>query len=378
MAHRIYLSPPDVGPAEQAALDAAFASGWIAPLGPDVDAFERELAAYAGRAQAVALSSGTAALHLGLLSLGAGPGDVVVTTTMTFAATVNAILYTGAEPVLVDCDAQGGMDVDLLAEAVTALVGEGRRIAAIVPVDLLGRVVDHQAVAAVAQAAGVPVLSDAAESLGSRYQGRSAAGWGDLAAVSFNGNKVMTTSGGGALFTDDEALAARVRYLSTQARQPTAHYEHTEVGYNYRLSNLLAALGRAQLRRLDTMVARRQQVREVYRQRFAELPGVSVFPDVDQRAGAVDNCWLTALLLDPALARVDPTAVRLALERGDIESRPLWKPMHRQPAFARLRVWGGSCAERLFARGLALPSGSSMTEADIERVVASVLHTVKT
>ncbi|MDZ4046108.1 MAG: aminotransferase class I/II-fold pyridoxal phosphate-dependent enzyme, partial [Rhodoglobus sp.] len=252
MSDRIHMSSPDVGEAEEEAVLAALRSGWIAPLGPDVDAFEVEMAERVGVAHGVALSSGTAALHLGLLALGAGPGDVVVTSTMTFAATTNAIVYTGAEPYFIDADpATGNMDVALLREALRNLHAAGERIVAIVPVDLLGKTVDYTAILEAADEFDVPVLADAAESLGARHRGRAAGSFGRASIVSFNGNKIMTTSGGGMLLTDDPAIAAHTRYLATQARQPVVHYEHTDIGYNYRMSNLLAALGRAQLRRLD-------------------------------------------------------------------------------------------------------------------------------
>ncbi|MFL6110171.1 MAG: aminotransferase class I/II-fold pyridoxal phosphate-dependent enzyme, partial [Catenulispora sp.] len=245
---RILLSPPDVGPREEELVLQAIRSGWIAPLGPMVDAFEERMADRCGRTQAVALSSGTAALHLGLLELGAGPGTVVVVSTMTFAATANAVVYTGAEPVFVDCDeATGTIDPQLLEAALIDLRRQGRRIAAAIPVDLLGRCADYTALEPICAQTGVPVLADAAESLGASHAGRPAGAFGRMAALSFNGNKIITTSGGGMLLTDDSAVADRIRYLSTQARQPVLHYEHTEIGYNYRLSNLLAAVGLAQL-----------------------------------------------------------------------------------------------------------------------------------
>lgn len=359
MPERIYLSPPDVGELEERYLVNAIRSGWVAPLGPEVDAFEAELAAYCDRRFCVALSSGTAALHLGLLTLGVGPGDVVVTSTMTFAATANAIVYTGAEPYFVDADDTGNMNPDLLIEALDDLAGQGVTPAAILPVDLLGKVVDHQRIDAIAAARGIPVLSDAAESLGAKRNGRPAASYGVAAVVSFNGNKVMTTSGGGALLTDDLEFADRVRYLATQARQPVAHYEHTDIGYNYRMSNLLAALGRAQLSRLDAMIERRRAMRARYKELFAGVPGVSVFGTRDDHE---DNCWLTAIVVDEKAAGWAADDLTTALAEQNIESRPLWKPMHLQPIFdgARGRVDGTS--ERLFKTGVTLPSGSGLSE----------------
>ena len=237
---KIYMSSPDVTDLEEQALVRAIRSGWIAPLGPEVDAFEAELAEYCGRKHAVALSSGTAALHLGLLTLGVGAGDLVLTSSLTFAATTSAIVYTGAEPVFIDADETGNMNPDLLEEAFQTLKDEGKTVKVVVPVDLLGKVADHERIGEIASRYGAVVLSDAAESLGATLNGKSAGAFGKAAVVSFNGNKIMTTSGGGALLTDDAEFAQHVRYLATQARQPVVHYEHTDIGYNYRLSNILA------------------------------------------------------------------------------------------------------------------------------------------
>ena len=370
MSDRIYLSSPDVTEAEAEAVAEAVRSGWVAPLGPEVDAFEAELARYCGREHCVALSSGTAALHLGLLTLGVGPGDVVITSTMTFVATANAITYTGAEPVFVDCDETGNIDVDLLSQAMAECAAEGRRVGAVVPVDLLGKVVDHEGVAEAVASHGVPVLADSAESLGAVRHGRPAASFGRAAALSFNGNKVMTTSGGGALLTDDAAIAERVRYLSTQARQPVVHYEHTDIGFNYRLSNVLAALGRAQLGRLDSMVERRRGHRLAYRDLFRDAPGVTVFGEPSGADGGEtrDNFWLTSVLIDEARAGFSPEGLRLALAEADIEARPLWKPMHLQPVFAGARAVLNGTSDRLFATGLSLPSGSVLDDDQMARV----------
>ncbi len=367
---RIFLSSPDVGEAEESALVRAIRSGWVAPLGPEVDAFEAELAAYSQRAHCVALSSGTAALHLGLLVLGVRPGDVVVTATMTFAATANAVTYVGAEPVFVDADDTGNMNPELLEAALDDLASQGRRVGAIVPVDLLGKVVDHERIGEIAAVRGIPMLSDAAESLGARRGGRPAASFGEGAAVSFNGNKVMTTSGGGAYLTDVAEAAERVRYLATQARQPVVHYEHTDVGYNYRMSNLLAGLGRAQLARLDGMIERRRRLRAHYRELFADTPGVEIFgePSESNDGTTRDNFWLTSILVDPDVAGFTAEDVRVALADGNIEARPLWKPMHLQPVFADARAYIDGTSERLFTTGLSLPSGSVLTDSDVNRV----------
>lgn len=370
MSTRIFMSSPDVGVEEEEAVVAAMRSGWIAPLGPEVDAFERELADRVGVAHGVALSSGTAGLHLGLLTLGVKPGDVVLTSSMTFAATANAIAYTGAEPYFIDADPRtGNMDPVLLREALIELRDGGESAAAIVPVDLLGKAVDYTAILAIADEFGVPVLADAAESLGAVHAGRPAGSFGRASVVSFNGNKIMTTSGGGMLLTDDEAFAQHVRYLATQARQPVVHYEHTDIGFNYRMSNLLAALGRAQLVRLDAMIARRREMRELYKRLFAEIDGVEVF---GAEGDEDDNVWLTSILVDSAVTGWEPSVLAAALAEDDIESRPLWKPMHAQPVFATARRRLSGASDALFARGLTLPSGSALTDDQRERVVTAI------
>lgn len=381
----ILLSGPDVGEAEKQAVLRALDSGWIAPLGPEVDAFEEEVAKRVGRKYAVALSSGTAGLHLGLLALGVKPGDVVVTASMTFAATANAIVYTGAEPFFVDADINtGNMAPQLLDDALATLAEAGANVAAAVPVDLLGQVADYPAfeeiVAKHEPSFGhkIPILADAAESLGASLDGVPAGKFGDAAIFSFNGNKIMTTSGGGMLVTDDKELADQVRYLATQARQPVAHYEHEDIGYNYRLSNLLAALGRAQLTRLDEMIARRRQIREMYKEVFADVEGVTIFqsdaadPDREGSAEGVaddgDNFWLTAVVVDPDEAGWSVNDLSAALSKHNIENRPLWKPMHLQPVFAQAGAAEDSSSEWLFEHGLTLPSGSALTDEQLGEI----------
>ncbi|WP_200949625.1 DegT/DnrJ/EryC1/StrS family aminotransferase [Leifsonia sp. Root227] len=366
MSSKIYMSSPDVGDLEQEYVLNAMRSGWIAPLGPDVDGFEREIAERVGVEHAVALSSGTAALHLALLGLGVGRGDTVVTATMTFAATANAIAYTGAAPFFVDADpVTGNISPALLEQALSQLSAEGRNVAAIVPVDLLGRSADYDAILPLAEGYGIPVLADAAESLGASYRGKPAGSFGVAAALSFNGNKILTTSGGGMLLTDDESLASRARYLATQARQPVVHYEHVDIGYNYRMSNLLAALGRAQLSRLDGMIARRAAVRELYRDLFAPVPGVTIFQGAGDEA---DNKWLTSILVEPSESGWTAEELREWLNADQIESRPLWKPMHLQPAFADAGAVVDGSAEHLFEVGITLPSGSVLDGEQLDRV----------
>jgi dTDP-4-amino-4,6-dideoxygalactose transaminase len=366
----ILLSPPDVGPLEEQFVLDAIRSGWVAPAGPDLTAFEEEVARRVGAPHAVALSSGTAALHLALVSWGVGPGDVVPVSTLTFAATANAVAYVGAELHFVDCDEESGnMSPQLLEQALEQMRSEGRRVPAVIPVDLLGKSVDQTAIAAVAQRFGARVLCDAAESFGSVHAGRATGSFGDASVLSFNGNKMMTTSGGGMLLTADETLADHVRKLSTQAREPVPHYEHTEIGYNYRLSNLLAALGRAQLRRLDEMLQRRRGWRERYRALFAGQPGVRILGGADD---AGDNCWLTALVVDPDVSSWTAAEVAAALAAAGVETRPIWKPMHLQPVFAKAGATLDGSSERLFAHGLTLPSGSALTDEEFARIEAVV------
>lgn len=368
MTFSVLLSPPDTGELEQEYVLRALQSGWVAPAGPDLEMFERDVAARAGRAHGVALSSGTAALHLALVSWGVGPGDVVPVSTLTFAASVNAICYTGATPWFVDSEpTTGNISAPLLDRALGDLRRAGRSVPCVMPVDLLGTCVDHEAIAEVVGRHGVRILTDAAESLGSTRDGRPSAALGDAAALSFNGNKVMTTSGGGMLVTDDGALADHVRKLSTQAREPVSHYEHTEIGYNYRLSNILAALGRAQLSRLEAMIERRRGWRRRYAELVGDLPGVRVLGDP---AAVEDNAWLTALVIDPETASFTSGTLHEKFTTAGVETRPLWKPMHQQPVFAEQGSTLDGTSDRLFAQGLTLPSGSGMTEEQFTRVAA--------
>ncbi len=363
---RIHLSPPDVRDHERELLLAALDSGWVAPVGPDLDAFEAELAALAGTAHAVALTSGTAALHLALLLAGVGPGDDVLVPTLTFAASAFPVTYLGARPCFVDSE-PGTWNVSptLLAEELEAHRLAGRLPAAVVVVDLYGQCADWDEVLPLCDELGVPVIEDAAEALGATWAERPAGSFGRHGVLSFNGNKLITTSGGGALVTDDGEAAARARYLATQARQPVPHYEHADIGFNYRLSNLLAAFGRGQLRTLAERIARRHELRAAYGKLVAPLEGVELAP-VDPRGAT--NAWLTCITIDPSTG-VTPEQVRIHLEGDDIESRPLWKPMHQQPVFRDHPARLDGTADRLFGTGLCLPSGSAMTDADLDRVL---------
>jgi len=371
---RIYLSKADITEVEEHYILDAVRSGWVAPLGPHVDAFEVEIAARAGVSHALALASGTAALHLGLLELGAGPGTAVIMPSMTFAASANPVVYTGAEPVFVDSRADGNVDPELLMEAIDTLQAEGTRVVAAMSVDLFGRCADYDEILPGLYERSIPLIEDAAEALGATYNGRPAGSFGTAAVFSFNGNKIMTTSGGGMLLSKHEDLIERARYLSTQARQPAEYYEHTEIGFNYRLSNVLAALGRAQLTRLDSMLARRRAIREMYVEGLAGVPGVRFLGrDEEGRGDDGDNCWLTCIELDPAVTEVTPSQLIAELAGEDIESRRLWKPMHLQPVFASHRSFVNGESERLFGRGVTLPSGSALQDDEIERVI-KVLH----
>ena len=362
---RIFLSPPDVNESDGSAVQRAFESGWIAPLGPEVDAFEKELAVATDRAYGVALSSGTAALHLALILNGVQEGDRVLVSSLTFSATVNAIRYVGAEPVFVDSQAATwNMDPERLDEAIS----QGR-YAACIPVDIYGQCAGYLDIERMCADSGIPLIEDAAEALGATYENRPAGSFGDIAALSFNGNKIITTSGGGALVTDNREWAEQARWLATQSRDPAPHYQHSEIGYNYRLSNLLAGLGRSQLADLGRRVDIRRGHNRAYRESLGDLPGVELMPEI---SNGRSTFWLTALTIDPDAAGIDRETVRLHLETLDIEARPVWKPMHLQPVFEEYQVYGGEVSARLFDRGLCLPSGSSLDEEGRARVVAGV------
>jgi dTDP-4-amino-4,6-dideoxygalactose transaminase len=335
-----------------------------------LEAFERAFAEYVGLPHAVAVSSGTAALHLALRILGVGRGDAVIAPTLTFMGGVAAIDYQGARPVFVDCaPLDWGLDASLLDEAFDLAERSGAPVKAVVPTDLYGQACDIDTIRAVADARGAPVLLDSAEGVGALYRGRHAGHGAVAAAYSFNGNKILTTSGGGMLCSEDKALIDRARYLSTAARQPQPHYEHTEVGYNYRLSNLSAAVGLAQLETIEERVAARRAVFEGYRERLRDVPGFDFAPEAPERR---HTRWLTVALIDAAEFGLTPEQLRLALEEENIEARPLWKPMHLQPVFRNALKVGGERAEALFAQGLCLPSGTGMTSADLDRVCNAI------
>ena len=440
---KIFLSPPHMGGEEMRFVQEAFESNYIAPLGPQVDAFEREFAEYVRIKHCVALSSGTAAMHLALRILGVGPGDEVIASSLTFIGSVTPVVFQGANLVFVDCDRSSwNMDPDLLKDALEDCKRRGKVPKAVVPTDLYGQCADYERILEICGEYGVPVVADAAEALGAHFQksevrsqksekdsglepevgdqrtevgsrmtgtGNQKAGIGHrtsglwnhagvgakAAVFSFNGNKIITTSGGGMLASDDEDFIEHARFLSQQAREDFPHYEHTEIGYNYRMSNILAAIGRGQLRVLDERVKRKTEIFDYYQNALGNLPGIEFMPEADY---GKSNRWLTVILITPEEFGADREAVRLALEAENIEARPVWKPMHLQPVFNpqitqisringrkkaqntqnkdryKVKVIGGEVAEDLFERGLCLPSSTAMTNSDLDRVIDTILN----
>lgn len=367
MSKRIYLSPPHMSGEEITFIQQAFADNWIAPAGPHLAEFERRFCEYTGAKYAVALASGTAAIHLALLVLGVEAGDEVLVSTLTFAGSVNPIVYVGAKPVFIDSDSLSwNLDPNLLEDTLKARAKKNTLPKAIIPVHLYGQSADMEPIMATCEHYGVTVIEDAAEALGARYRNRHPGTIGRLGAFSFNGNKIITTSGGGMLVSNDEALITHARKLSSQAREPFPHYEHVEIGYNYRMSNVLAAIGCGQLQVIDDRVRRKREIYEYYRQHLGDIPGLTF---VDEMAYGRHTRWLTVMLVDPNEFGADREAIRLKLEEHNIESRPLWKPMHCQPVFQSYEVIGGSVAESLFDHGLCLPSGTALTNAELDRVV---------
>ncbi len=368
---RIWLSPPHLCGKEQEFVNEAFASNWIAPLGPHVDAFERELAAYVGVNHAAALSSGTAAIHLALLTLNIKPGDRVICSSFTFAGSCNPIAYCGAAPVFVDSEEETwNMCPKLLEEALETLKKEGTPAKAVILVELYGVPAKMEEIQRICRNFQVPLIEDAAEALGSTYKGRQLGSFGTIGILSFNGNKIITTSGGGALLSNSEETVARARFLATQARDPAPHYEHSEIGYNYRMSNLIAAVGRGQLTVLRDRVEKRQNTYAHYQKILGNVSAVA-FPA--NLPGAAPNRWLTTVLLPSRDVR---ERVRIALAETGIESRPLWKPMHLQTVFRSARAFTNGCAELLFERGLCLPSGSALTREQVEETSNIIIRSL--
>lgn len=367
---RLHLSPPHMSGREEAYVKQAFASNFVAPAGPMLEAFENAFAEYTNIPHAVAVSSGSAAVHLALKALDLSPGDEIWASTLTFVGSIGAAIHERLTPVFLEPDnTSWNLDPDLLGVELEAAARQGNLPKAVIPTDLYGQACDLDAILAHCRHYDVPVICDSAEAMGARYKNRHAGDGAFAACYSFNGNKIITTSGGGILASRDRRVVEYARYLSTQARQPAPHYEHTEIGFNYRMSNICAAIGLGQLELLDERVGRRRAIFETYRKFLSGLPGISFMPEA-----GYGNCtrWLTVIRIDAAEFGRDRERVRLALEAENIESRPVWKPMHMQPVFAGARHLGGNISEQIFADGLCLPSGSAMRDEDVERVASII------
>lgn len=370
MAKQIFLSPPHMGDRELEFVKEAFDTNWIAPVGPHVNAFETEFCQTVGSPYAAALSSGTAALHLALKLIGVEAGDEVFCSTLTFVATANPITYLGAKPVFIDSDRiSWNMNPELLRDAISRRARVGNLPKAVVLVHLYGQSADIDPILTTCRQYEIPLIEDAAEALGATYQDRSPGTFGKVGIFSFNGNKIITTSGGGMLVSDDQGLVEKARFLATQARDPAPHYQHSETGYNYRLSNVLSGIGRGQLIVLKDRIAARRHNFEVYQKALADLPGLEFMPEAEF---GQSTRWLTCLTIDPTKFGVDRETIRQVLAEDNIESRPVWKPLHLQPVFADCECFGGAIAEELFQRGLCLPSGSNLTQAERDRVINTI------
>lgn len=371
MNKRIWLSLAQMGGEEQSFIKEAFDTNWVVPLGPNVNGFEQDLKHYHAldKQEVVALSAGTAALHLGLIMLGVERDDEVICQSFTFSASANPITYQGAKPVFIDSEPDTwDMDPSLLREAIEDRIQKtGRKPQAIIPVHLYGMPAKMDEIKAIAQEYEIPILEDAAEAIGSEYKGKKCGTLGAYGALSFNGNKMITTSGGGALICPDQEAANQVTFYATQAREQAPHYQHEKIGYNYRLSNICAGIGRGQMQVLDEHIARRRAIHDLYSQGLGSISGIEVQQNPSTQFNS--NFWLTTILIDPKQTGFDREQLRLRLEEENIESRPLWKPMHLQPVFAACPYYGGSVAEGLFERGLCLPSGSALSDDEISRVI---------
>ncbi len=373
---RIYLSPPHMSGGEMKYIQEAFDQNWIAPLGPNVDAFEETIAAYTGIGHVAALSSGTAAIHLGLIILGVEPGDEVIASTFTFSATVNPIAYLGAVPVLVDSEPESwNMDPELLEKAIKNRMAKGKKPKAILPVHLYGMPAKMDEIMQVANRYEIPVLEDAAEALGSKLDNQHVGSFGKIAVLSFNGNKILNTSGGGALLSNDREIVAKARFLSTQARDQARHYQHSQIGYNYRMSNILAGVGRGQMEVIQERVEKRRENFDFYCKNLQQLDGITLLNEPSDRY--FSNRWLTTLLIDHKKTGTTSHELQLALENVNIETRPLWKPMHLQPVFSKYPSFINGLSEKLFSKGVCLPSGSNLYDEDREVILKQLLTNLK-
>lgn len=372
---RIYLSPPHMSGEEQRFVNDAFDSNWIAPLGAHVDGFEQELSAFTGSNDCAALSSGTAALHLALIMLSVGKGDIVICPTLTFSASANPIIYQGATPVFVDCDATSwNMDPNLCESAIKELIAKGKKPKAIILVHLYGMPSDMDAFIRISHQYDIPLIEDAAESLGATYRNQHTGTFGEFGILSFNGNKVITTSGGGALLCKTKEQANYARFLATQARDNAPHYQHSVIGYNYRLSNICAAIGRGQMTVLSERVQRRREIFHYYYNNLKDTEGISFSAEMEQMKS---SRWLTTILINPDQTGTDREQIRLLLGASGIESRPIWKPMHLQPVFNDATTFNQGVAENIFQYGLCLPSGSSLTAAQQQEIIDLIRSAVK-
>lgn len=370
---RLFLSPPHMGGNEQKYIKEAFETNWIAPLGPNVDAFENSLAEYCGIGYVAALSSGTAAIHLALILLGIKPGDEVIVSTFTFSASVNPIVYLGATPVFVDSEpGTWNLDPDLLEETIKErrAQGTGRRVKAIIVVHLYGMPANMDRIMKIANKYEIPVIEDAAEALGSKYKGKQVGTFGKMGVLSFNGNKIITTSGGGALISDEKELIDKARFLATQARDKAPHYQHSQIGYNYRMSNVLAGIGRGQMEVLEERVLKRRSNYEFYHSRLREFSGLSFLQEPGKEY--YSNRWLTTILIDNSGSGSSREEIQNELEKENIETRPLWKPMHLQPVFSAYPSYLNGVSQKLFSGGLCLPSGSSLSDVDLQRIIKTL------
>jgi len=374
--NKIWLSSPHLSGHEQKYVQEAFATNWVAPLGPNVDGLEQDLCRYVGISHAAALSSGTAALHLALVMLGVGQGDVVICQSFTFAASANPIVYQGAIPVFVDSEWDTwNMCPQALEMAIKSELAKGKKVKAVIAVHLYGMPAKIEEISELCARYEIPLIEDAAEALGATWKGQKLGSFGKLNVLSFNGNKIITTSGGGALLSDDEMLIQKARFLATQARDNAPHYQHSQVGYNYRMSNICAGIGRGQMEVIDERVGQRRANFELYQRALGDIEGIDFQPELE---GSYANRWLSCIRVDATKTNgVTREQIRLALSVNDIEARPLWKPMHLQPVFEDAPYYGENVAERLFEEGLCLPSGSNLTPNDLQRVVDVMRQVLK-
>lgn len=373
---KIWLSSPHMGEKEFEFVKEAFDTNWVAPLGPNVDGFEKDLVEFTGSKNAAALSSGTSALHLALILADVKAGDEVICQSFTFSASANPIVYQGAIPVFVDSEADTwNMSPELLRKAIVDRIAKGKKPKAIIPVHLYGMPAKMDEILSIANEFGTTVIEDAAEALGSKLNGKACGTFGKYGVLSFNGNKIITTSGGGALISDDAEMISKSRFLATQARDNAPHYQHSHIGYNYRMSNICAGIGRGQMIVLNERINQRRKNYQFYKDLFNTVEGIDV---LEETPSSFSNRWLTCILVNPEKTNgIDRDTIRLALEKENIECRPLWKPMHLQPIFESSPFYGDGTSEKLFEQGLCLPSGSNLTDVDLERVKTAILNLLK-